>query len=97
MWQDVADLEGFRKFAEDNRRLGYRGIVLTHPSHVALANEVLTPSPEKVDHCRRMIAAFRAAEAAGSGPVDFEGQHIDLAHAKRAEGIIELAAAVAKN
>ncbi|MFG2657300.1 HpcH/HpaI aldolase/citrate lyase family protein [Streptomyces sp. NPDC048425] len=97
VWQDIADLEGFRMFAEGNRRLGYRGIVLIHPSHVALANEVFTPSPAKVDHYRRMIAAFREAEAAGSGAVDFEGQHIDLAHAKTAEGIIELAEAVAKN
>lgn len=95
VWQDIADLDGFRRFAEDNRRLGYRGIVLIHPSHVAAANEVFTPSAETVDHCRRMIAAFREAEAQGSAAVDFEGQHIDLAHVKTAEGVIELADAIA--
>ncbi|MFC8014410.1 HpcH/HpaI aldolase/citrate lyase family protein [Streptomyces cinereoruber] len=95
VWQDIADLEGFRRFAEDNRRLGYRGIVLIHPSHVAPANEVFTPSPEVVDHYQRMIAAFREAEARGSAAVDFEGQHIDLAHAKTAQGVIDLAEAIA--
>lgn len=95
VWQDIKDLNGFRTFAEDNRRLGYRGIVLIHPSHVEIANEVYTPSPEKVDFYRRMADAFRDAEARGHGAVDFEGQHIDLAHARTAEGVIALADAVA--
>lgn len=95
VWQDLKDLEGFRRFALDARGLGYRGMVCIHPSHVAVSNEVFTPSPEAVDHARRMIEAFRKAEAEGSGAVDFEGQHIDLAHAKTAEGIVALADAIA--
>ncbi|MBV9921232.1 MAG: CoA ester lyase, partial [Pseudonocardia sp.] len=94
VWQDLADLDGLRRFAEDNRRLGYRGLALIHPSHVAVANEVFTPSPETVAHYRRMIDAFRKAEAEGHAAVDFEGQHIDLAHAKTAEGVIALADAI---
>ncbi|WP_370184281.1 CoA ester lyase [Rhodococcus wratislaviensis] len=94
VWQDMKDLDGFRRFAEDNRRLGYKGIVLIHPSHVEIANEVFTPSPEKVDFYRRMIAAFEDAEARGSAAVDFEGQHIDLAHAKTARSVIDLAEAI---
>ncbi|MEV6895562.1 CoA ester lyase [Kribbella sp. NPDC051137] len=91
VWQDIADLEGFRRFAEDNRRLGYRGMVVIHPSHVAPSNEVFTPSDETVDFYRRLIDAYREAEARGSSAVDFEGQHIDLAHAKTAEGVLALA------
>jgi citrate lyase subunit beta/citryl-CoA lyase len=94
VWQDLKDLDGCRRFAEDNRGLGYRGLVCIHPSHVAIANEVFTPEPEKVVFYRRMIDAFRVAEAAGSAAVDFEGQHIDIAHVKTAEGIIALAEAV---
>lgn len=97
VWQDIADLDGFRRFAEDNRRLGYRGIVVIHPSHVAVANEVFTPSPETVEFYRRMIAAFREAEASGSAAIAFEGQHIDLAHVKTAEGVIALAEALDAN
>ncbi|MEU4595984.1 CoA ester lyase [Nocardia sp. NPDC023988] len=97
VWQDIKDLDGARRFCLDNRQLGYRGLVAIHPSHVAIANEVFSPSPETVDYCRRMIAAFHEAEAAGSAAVDFEGQHIDLAHVKTAEGVIALADAVAAN
>ncbi|CAM3036360.1 HpcH/HpaI aldolase/citrate lyase family protein [Skermania piniformis] len=91
VWQDLADRDGCRRFAEDNRGLGYRGLVCIHPSHVAIANDVFTPEPEKVAFYRRMIEAFRHAEAAGSAAVDFEGQHIDIAHVKTAEGVIALA------
>jgi citrate lyase subunit beta/citryl-CoA lyase len=94
VWQDIKNVDGFRRFAEDARRLGYRGMVCIHPSHVAISNEVFTPSAETVDFYRRMIAAFRSAEAAGSGAVDFEGQHIDLAHAKTAQAVLDLADAV---
>jgi citrate lyase subunit beta/citryl-CoA lyase len=94
VWQDIKNIEGFRRFAEDARRLGYRGMVCIHPSHVEVSNEVFTPSAETVGFYRRMIEAFREAEAAGSAAVDFEGQHIDLAHAKTARGILDLAEAV---
>lgn len=97
VWQDIKDLDGCRQFCVDNRGLGYRGLVAIHPSHVAVANEVFSPSPESVALSRRMIAAFREAEAAGSAAVDFEGQHIDIAHVKTAEGIIALADAMAAN
>ncbi|MCP2288815.1 HpcH/HpaI aldolase/citrate lyase family protein [Nocardia amikacinitolerans] len=97
VWQDIKDLDGARRFCLDNRQLGYRGLVAIHPSHVAIANEVFSPSADTVDFYRRMIAAFREAEAAGSAAVDFEGQHIDLAHVKTAEGVIALADALAAN
>ena len=94
VWQDIKELDGFRRFALDARRLGYRGMVCILPSHISVANEVFTPSAETVGFCRRMIAAFREAEAQGHGAVDFEGQHIDFAHVKTAQGVIDLAAAI---
>jgi citrate lyase subunit beta/citryl-CoA lyase len=94
VWQDIHDLDGCRKFAEDQRKLGYRGLVAIHPSHVAIANDVFTPNEKVVDYNRRLIQAYREAESAGSSAVMFEGQHVDLAHAKTAEGIIALAASL---
>ena len=52
VWQDIKDLDGFRRFAEDARHLGFRGMVCIHPSHVAISNEVFTPSAETVESCR---------------------------------------------
>jgi citrate lyase subunit beta / citryl-CoA lyase len=94
VWQDIKYLDGACQFCLDNRQLGYRGMVCIHPSHVAIANEVFTPSAEQVDLYRRMIKAFKEAEACGSAAVDFEGQHIDIAHVKTAEGALALADAI---
>jgi citrate lyase subunit beta/citryl-CoA lyase len=94
LWQDIHDVEGFKTFALDNRRLGYRGIVVIHPSHVEPAHEVFTPSVEKVAFYRELIAAFQAAEADGHAAIDFRGQHVDLAHAKTAQAVIDLAEAI---
>ena len=95
VWQAIADLEGCRRFAEDQRSLGYRGLACIHPSHVAVANEVFTPAAEEVERARRMVDAYYKAEADGDSAVVFEGQMIDLAHARTAEGIIALADSIA--
>jgi len=88
VWQDIADLDGFRRFAAANRGLGFRGMVCIHPSHVPISNEMFAPDAETVDYYRRMIVAFRDAEAAGSAAVDFEGRMIDIAHLKTAEDVV---------
>lgn len=95
VWQDIKDLEGCRVFAEDQRRLGYRGLVCIHPSHVEIANEVFTPPAEVVEQARRLVEAFYAAEASGHSAVVFEGQMIDLAHARTAQGLLDLADSLA--
>lgn len=95
VWQDIHDLDGCRRFALDQRRLGYRGLVAIHPSHVAIANEVFTPSEDALAEARRLIQAYREGEAAGHSAVTFEGQHVDLAHAKTAEALISLADSLA--
>jgi citrate lyase subunit beta/citryl-CoA lyase len=94
LWQDIHDLEGARRFTLDQKQLGYRGLICIHPSHVAIANQIFTPTDEQVDFYRRMIETFNVAEASGSAAVDFEGQHIDIAHVKTAESVIALADAI---
>ncbi|MEV6062892.1 CoA ester lyase [Nocardia asteroides] len=94
VWQDIRNVDGCRRFCEDNRRLGYRGLVAIHPLHVAVANEVFAPSADAVDEARRLIAAFEQAQAGGSAAVDFEGQHVDIAHVKTARALIALAESV---
>ncbi|MEV6362363.1 HpcH/HpaI aldolase/citrate lyase family protein [Nocardia asteroides] len=94
VWQDIRNVDGCRRFCEDNRRLGYRGLVAIHPLHVAVANEVFAPSADAVDEARRLLEAFEQAQAAGSAAVDFEGQHVDIAHVKTARALIALAESV---
>jgi len=63
---------------------------MIHPSHIAIANEVFTPSEQDVMFYRGMIDAFEQAEAQGNAAVLYEGQHIDYAHVKTARQVIAL-------
>lgn len=84
LWEELADLEGLRAFADYGLQLGFRGQVVIHPSHVPVVNEVFTPSDREVAHYEQLVAAVEAAIENGDGAVRFGGQHIDLAHAEKA-------------
>jgi len=88
VWQDLEDTEGARNHFIQNRELGFRGQVLIHPSHVALANEIFSPSKFEVDFYQGMIDAFDAAVADGAAAVRYEGMHVDYAHIKTAREVL---------
>lgn len=90
LWQDLKDIDGAWKFARDNKTLGFRGMVAIHPSHIAIANEVFTPTESEVVFYRGMIEAFEAGLERGLAAVSYEGMHIDLAHVKTAKQVIGL-------
>ncbi|KWF32824.1 citryl-CoA lyase [Burkholderia diffusa] len=97
LWQDLNDPEGMRRFTEQNRQLGFRGQVLIHPSHVAVANEVYAPSADDVAFYAGMIEAFEKAEAEGIAAISYEGHHIDYAHVKTAREVLALHHALTEN
>ena len=90
LWQDLKDVDGAWKFARDNKRLGFRGLVAIHPSHIPIANEVFKPTAQEVSFYRGMIDAFEAGLQKGVAAVAYEGMHIDLAHVKTAKEVIAL-------
>jgi citrate lyase subunit beta/citryl-CoA lyase len=97
LWQEPGDLVGLRAFAEQNRKLGFRGQVLIHPSHVAVVNEVFSPSAQDVAFYAGMIEAFENAEAQGIAAINYEGHHVDYAHVKTAHQVLEMHRTYAAN
>lgn len=77
-WFDLADAPGAGREARAARRLGFSGKFVIHPSHVAAVNEAFTPTGEETARARRIIEAFDAAVAAGSGIAKLDGRMIDL-------------------
>lgn len=84
LWEDLGDLDGLRSFADYGLQLGFRGQIAIHPSHVAVINDVFTPSDEEVAYYEELVAAVEQAVAEGHGAVRFRGSHVDLAHADKA-------------
>jgi len=73
------ELDMVRKLATRGRDFGYTGCALIHPSHVAVVNEVFTPTAEEIDYCKGLIAAMAEAEAKGAGAVSYRGTMVDYA------------------
>lgn len=84
LWERLDDLAGLKAFAEHGRRLGFRGMIAIHPSHVPVVNEAFSPTPEDVAFHEGLLAAYEEAAAAGHGAVRYRGVHIDKAHADTA-------------
>ncbi|WP_086558731.1 HpcH/HpaI aldolase/citrate lyase family protein [Streptomyces africanus] len=88
LWTDITDLTGLRAFAEQNRALGYEGMMAIHPTHVPVINEVFAPTPEELDRCARLVAAVEAAQRDGVGALTFEGRMVDEAMAETARAVL---------
>ncbi|MEV1247694.1 HpcH/HpaI aldolase/citrate lyase family protein [Nonomuraea sp. NPDC050022] len=89
LWTNIADLDGLRAFAEQNRSLGYEGMMAIHPAHVPVINEVFSPTPEELARYARMIAAVEEAQGHGAGAITFEGEMVDEAMAIRARVVLD--------
>ncbi|WP_231976083.1 HpcH/HpaI aldolase/citrate lyase family protein [Streptomyces sp. 3214.6] len=88
LWTRITDLPGLRAFAEQNRSLGYEGMMAIHPSHVPVINQVFSPSPDELDRCAELIAAVEAAQEDGRGAVTFQGEMVDEAMASTARLVL---------
>ena len=86
---DFSDPAGYRAAAKRAAVLGCEGKWAIHPSQIALANEVMSPSAAEVDRANRILTAMADAEAAGKGAVSLDGRLIDYASIRQAEVLIE--------
>jgi len=93
---DFSDPEGFRAQALRSATLGMVGKWAIHPSQVALANEVFTPSDAAVTEAREILDAMEKAKAEGAGATVYKGRLVDIASIKQAEVIVKQAEMIAR-
>lgn len=91
---DFGDPDGFKAAANRAAVLGYEGKWAIHPSQIALANEVFTPSAAEVTKARRILEAMATAAKEGKGAVSLDGRLIDIASIRMAEALIAKADAI---
>lgn len=83
--------EGFVGEAQVARSLGFAGKSCIHPSQIALANEIFSPSSEEIAAAMRCVEAARAAETGAKGAFALDGRMVDAPFIRRAESILDLA------
>jgi citrate lyase subunit beta / citryl-CoA lyase len=91
LWERLDDLDGLRTFAEFGRQLGFRGMIAIHPRHVAVINDVFSPTAEQIEFYQGMVSAYEQAALAGQGALRYRGLHIDKAHYDKAVLWLDLA------
>ena len=85
----------FRASADLARDLGFQGKLCIHPNQVGPANAAFTPTDDDLAYAKKVVAAFDAAEAAGSASIQIEGYFVDYPIVEKARRTVALAAAIA--
>ncbi|RME51401.1 MAG: CoA ester lyase [Caldilineae bacterium] len=88
---DLTDLEGLAEECRFVRNLGYTGKLAIHPRQVEVINDAFTPSPEEVEAARRLIAAFEAHQASGTGAFELDGRMVDMPMVRAARKVLAYA------
>jgi citrate lyase subunit beta/citryl-CoA lyase len=86
---DVADLTGYCRELEQSRELGFSGQLVLHPTQVADANRIFSPSADELKQAMRVIEAIAASRAQGSGVTLLDGKLVGPPMLKRAHAVVE--------
>jgi citrate lyase subunit beta / citryl-CoA lyase len=95
VYNDLSDIEGFRRECAQGRDLGFDGKTLIHPNQIGPCNSAFSPTPFEIDQAYKFIAAFDLPENRGKGVVQVEGRMVELLHAEMARRTVAIAEAIA--
>jgi malyl-CoA/(S)-citramalyl-CoA lyase len=94
---DFGDAEGYRACAGRAKALGFEGKWAIHPTQIALANEVFSPTAEELAWAARMKSLLAQTTSDGRGAVGDQGVLIDMAHLKLADSLVERQALIERS
>ena len=96
VFSDVADMEALAKNVQASKGLGFEGMGCIHPRQIAVIHENFAPDPDEIEKAKKIVLAFKEAEAKGLGVVSLGSKMIDPPVVKRAQKTIELAIKMGK-
>lgn len=75
---DYSDTEAFQKNTLEGRQMGYEGRMIIHPSQIALAHSLYSPTEEEVAYAKKVAAYFETEGLAkGLASVSLDGKMVD--------------------
>ena len=87
---DFNDPDGYLAAARRAAALGMEGKLAIHPSQIALANQVFSPTETETKRAHRILEALDEAAKAGKGAAQLDGKMIDAASARMAQNVISV-------
>lgn len=91
VFSDVADMDGLVTSIQEAKSLGFEGKGCIHPRQIEVVHRGFAPEPAELEKARKIVDAFRAAEARGEGVVSLGTKMIDAPVVKRALKTVRLA------
>jgi citrate lyase subunit beta/citryl-CoA lyase len=96
-WLNTKDAEGFANSVRWARTLGFQGKLCIHPDHVEPINSAFSPTQDEIARARRIVEAFREAEARGSAAFALDGALVDYAIVVHAQRTLDAATRASDN
>ena len=93
---DFRDLDSFHDICRLGRSMGFDGKTLIHPDQIIVANQAFSPSEAELEKAKRVIDAWRSAQAQGSGVVELEGSLVESLHVEEAKRLLDLVSEIAR-
>lgn len=90
VFSDIKDMPGYLKELNLVKQLGMFGKLVIHPSQIALAHQIFSPTAEEIEYAEKVIAVYAEAENSGVGAIQLEGKMIDSPVASSAKKLLEL-------
>jgi len=91
---DLKDIEALKDDAARAKKLGFQGKLCIHPNQIEPCHAIFTPSREEISFARRVVDAFKAAEAGGSAAIQVDGKFVDYPVVERSRRILKLASMI---
>ncbi len=91
VFSDVSDMEALAKNVQQSKALGFDGMGCIHPRQIEVIHENFAPEEKEIEKAKKIVIAFKEAEAKGLGVVSLGSKMIDPPVVKRAEKTIKMA------
>jgi citrate lyase subunit beta/citryl-CoA lyase len=90
-YPDFKHETGYQRECLRAKALGFAGKWAIHPTQLASANQIFSPTAEEVAYARRLDQVYTQALAQGHGAIAFEGKMVDAAIVRSVKNSIQKA------
>ncbi len=96
VFSDINDMEGLRQSVLEAKGMGYEGKGCIHPRQIEVIHEAFAPAEAEIERAKKIVLAYRIAEASGLGAVALGSKMIDPPVVKRALRTVDMAVRMGK-
>jgi citrate lyase subunit beta/citryl-CoA lyase len=91
VFSDISDMEALARTVRESKSLGFDGMGCIHPRQIRVIHDNYAPEEKEIEKAKKIVFAFKDAEAKGLGVVSLGSKMIDPPVVKRAERTIMVA------